>query len=146
MSDQEQILAQIMSEADAWTAHDVDRIIAESGGAAAGLGFGFRTRDARVDGTTEDQRQALTAWFATLDRYRIDDIDMNCSVDDDLAIVWGFFTEDFAHKDQAPERVRVRRSTVLRRVGDRWQPVWNHRDIQEFDDDGFYIRKPVEDA
>ena len=146
MSDHDQIVAQVKSVFEAWSAHDVDRILEESGGAGGGLGFGFRTRDARVGGTVEEQRQGLTAWFGSLDRYRIDDIDVNSSVDDDLATVWGFFTEDFAHTGQDPERVRVRYSMVFRRVGDRWHPVWNHRDIQEFAEDGFYIRKPVQDA
>lgn len=147
MADDEEVLTQkYLSETDAWNAHDVDRIIEESGGAGAGLGFGYRFRDARVGGTVEEQRQALTAWFGTVDRFRVDDVDVNCSVDNDIATVWGFFTEDFAHKGQDPERVRVRFSKVLRRVGDRWQPVWSHRDIQEFAEDGFYIRKPIQGA
>jgi hypothetical protein len=146
MSDHDQVVAHVKSSFEAWSAHDVERILEESGGAGGGLGFGFRTRDARVGRTVVEQRQGLTAWFGSLDRYRIDDIDVNCSVDDDLATVWGFFTEDFAHTGQEPERVRVRYSVVYRRAGNQWQPVWNHRDIQEFAEDGFYIRKPLQDA
>lgn len=146
MSDRDELVAQIKSGFDAWSAHDVDRILAESDGAGGGLGFGFRTKGVRVGGTAEEERQLLTAWFGSLEHYRVEDVDMDCSTDGDIATVWGFFTEDFAHIGQDPERVRVRFSMVLRRQGGQWLPVWNHRDIQEFADDGFYVRKPIQSA
>lgn len=145
MSDQDDVVAQYVSGFEAWNAHDADRIFDESGDGAL-FGFGFRDRDVRAGRTVEQQRQGLKAWFGSFDWYRIDDIDVHCSVDGDIATVWGFFTEDYQHKGQDPERVRVRSSAVLHRLDGGWQQIWSHRDAQEFAEDGSYIRKPIQDA
>jgi hypothetical protein len=79
---------------------------------------------------------------SSLYRYRIEDIDVNCDVQGDIATVRGFYTEDFQHHGADLERVRVRYSMVLQRDADHWQIVWNHRDIQEFTDEGVYVKKP----
>lgn len=145
MSDQDRVIAQYVSGFEAWNDHDVDRIFDEAGDAAL-FGFGFREQSVRANRPVAQQREGLKAWFGSLDWYRIEDIDVNCSVDGDIATVWGFFTEDFRQTGQDPERVRVRSSAVLRRLGDSWQQVWSHRDAQEFAEDGFYIRQPLEEA
>jgi ketosteroid isomerase-like protein len=94
--------------------------------------------------SVDAQRGGLAAWFGTLERYTIEDIDVSCIVNGDIAMVWGFCTEDFEHRGEAPEHVRVRYSMVRHRRDGDWQLVWNHRDIQEFADDGFYIKKPIQ--
>jgi ketosteroid isomerase-like protein len=144
MTDEEQIIAETRSGFEAWSAWDIDQIIARSSGAGAGLGFGFRTRDMRAVDSVDAQRVGLEAWFGTLERYTIEDIDVNCIVNGDIATVWGFYTEDFKHRGEDPEHVRVRYSMVRHQRDGDWQVVWNHRDIQEFTDDGFYIKKPIQ--
>lgn len=145
MSDEDRVVAQYLASFEAWNDHDVERIFDDAGDDVL-LGFGFRAQNVRTGVPVEQQRQGLKAWFGSLDWYRIEDIEMNCSVDGDIATVWGFFTEDFRHAGQHPERVRVRSSAVLRRSGDRWQQIWSHRDAQEFEEGGSYIRKPFEDS
>ena len=78
---------------------------------------------------TEVQREILTLWYESLDRYRIDDIEVDCRIDGDVAVLWGFFTEDFQRRGGDPESVRVRSSNVIRRRDGRRESVWNHRDI-----------------
>jgi hypothetical protein len=143
MTDEEQIIADTRAGFEAWSAWDIDLIIARSGGVGAGLGFGFRTREFRAPAPADELRAGLEAWFGSLDRYRIDDVEVHCAVEGDLATVWGFYTEDFQHRGEAPERVRARFSMVRQRRHGGWQIVWNHRDIQEFTAEGGYIKKPV---
>ena len=143
MTDEEQIIADTRAGFDSWSAWDIDQIIVRSGGVGAGLGFGFRTREFRAAASTDELRASLTAWFGTLDRYTIDDVEVQCAVNGDLATAWGFYTEDFQHRGEEPERVRARFSMVRQRRNGAWQIVWNHRDIQEFTSDGVYIKKPV---
>jgi hypothetical protein len=145
MSDEEQLMARVRAGFDAWSRHDIDSIVGASG-VGAGLGFGFRTRDMRPAPPLEDQRAGLEAWFGSLGRYRIEDLETNCSIDGDIATVWGFYTEDFQHHDGFPERVRVRYSMVFARRDGDWQSVWNHRDIQDFSDDGLYVKRPASDS
>ena len=139
MTDEEQITARFTSSLEAWNAWDIERIIEQSDGAGGGLGFGFRTRDVRPAGSVDEARADLEAWFGSLERYRIEDFEINSVVNGDIATVWSFFTEDFKHHGENPERVRVRASAVLHRSQGDWRTVWNHRDIQEFTEDGLYL-------
>lgn len=141
MTTAEQLAARFRLDFEAWNEWDVDRIVAQSDGAGGGLGFGFRSRDVRPAASVDDARAFLQAWFGSLERYRIEDIDVGCAVDGDIATVWGFFTEDFMHHGENPERVRVRFSGVLHHRESGWRTVWNHRDIQEFTAEGAYVKK-----
>jgi hypothetical protein len=143
MSETEDLLRLVRASIEPWNAWDVDGILGSAFFGGGADGFGFRTRDARVDVPVDLQRQILTAWFASLDRYRIEDLEVQCRIDDGIATLWGFFTEDFRHEGGEAERLRVRFSNVLRRRDGTWESVWNHRDVQEFSDDGTYIARPV---
>ncbi len=140
MSEEDELIAQTVSSLDAWNDHDADRIFDEAQGEGGMFGFGFRARDARVDASPEQAREGLRAFFASVDWYRIEDVETQCMIDGDVAIVFGFFTEDFCHTGMEPERIRVRQSGVLHRSNGHWRRVWSHRDAQEFADDGTYIR------
>jgi hypothetical protein len=48
--------------------------------------------------------------------------------------LWGFFTEEFQHKNQESEVVRVRFNNMARKREGMWQFIWGHRDAQTFDD------------
>jgi hypothetical protein len=144
MSDAEDLIADARASFEPWNDWDIDAILAATAFGGGAQGFGFRTRDARVDVPTEVQREILTFWYESLDRYRIDDIEVDCRIDGDVAVLWGFFTENFQHKGGDPESVRVRFSNVIRLRDGRWESVWNHRDIQDFTDEGFYISRPVD--
>lgn len=142
MSDEQELIDRVRAGFDAWSGWDIESIVGGQG-AGAGLGFGFRTRDVRPAQPADVQRTGLEAWFGSLDRYRIEDVDADCAIDGDIATVWGFYTEDFQHRGGPPERVRARYSMVFHRRNGGWQVVWNHRDIQPFSDDGRYVRRPV---
>lgn len=144
MSDAEDLVATAIASFEPWNRWDVDAILSASAFGGGAQGFGFRTRDARVDVPTDAQREILSSWYESLDRYRIEDIEVDCSIDGEVAVLWGFFTEDFQHKGGHPERVRVRFSNVVRRRDGQWESVWNHRDVQDFTDEGFYLPRPVE--
>jgi hypothetical protein len=141
MSEEEQLAARVRAGLMAYDRWDIDSIVGVHG-VGAGLGFGFRTRDVRPVLPTDVQRAGLKAWFGSLDRYKVEDVETNCSVDGDIATVWGFYTEDFQHHGGDPERVRARYSMVFHRRDGDWQIVWNHRDIQDFSDDGRYLKRP----
>ena len=129
MSDAEGLIADARASFEPWNDWDIDAILTATAFGGGAQGFGFRTRDARVDVPTEVQREILTFWYESLDRYRIDDIEVDCRIDGDVAVLWGFFTENFQHKGGDPESVRVRFSNVIRRRDGRRESVWNHRDI-----------------
>ena len=130
MTEEEQVLALFERSRAAWEARDVDTMIAMNDGA----GFGWRARDARtrlVD--SPERRKALETALATYEYARVVDVDVQVQVDGDTAILWGFFTEEFQHKDREPETVRVRFTRVARKRDGEWTYAWGHRDAQPFD-------------
>lgn len=140
VGERDELVERMRASFEPWNAGDIDAIVA--GGTADG--FGFRTRDARLGFDEDATRAMLTAWYDSLERYRIEDVEADARVDGDTAVVFGSFTEDFRHRGGPPERVRVRYSHVFRRADDDWTLVWQHRDVQDFADDGFYVPRPVE--
>ena len=143
-ADLEDLLALHHDAFEPWNAWDVDAILSNDAFAGGAQGFGFRTRDARIDVPLDEQREILTAWYASLDRYRIVDTEVHGRIDGDLAVVWGFYTEDFKPKGAPAERVRVRFSNVMHRQDGRWVSYWNHRDAQDFDEHGIYRARPTD--
>ena len=137
----EQTLREMFIESlERWAAHDVDALAKSPWGF---LGYGYRARDARLPPPEGERVNALAAFFSSLEYYRFSDVDMHVLVDADTAIMWGCFTEHFKHKSLDPEVVRVRlSSTAVKRDGE-WRVIWGHRDAQEFDADGRYLRRPV---
>jgi len=127
----------IQAIAAAYTAHD-SQAIARLDPAAPG--FGFRTsQPRRADRPYID---ALNAFFANQDYYRIEINELTAEVDGDTAVAWGFWTEDFKEKNRSPEKVRVRFTFTLKYDGNRWRTLLYHRDSQKFDDKGAYLREP----
>ena len=125
-------------ETAAWNNRDIDALI----GGGWTRGFGFRTIAARTDAnyTPETVRSILTTFFDSLDHYRIIPGETTILVDGDIALTWGFHTEEIKHKDRLPETYRVRSSATMKKNADgNWQTIMSHRDIQPFDENGGYI-------
>ena len=121
----------------AYSAHDAETVARLDPPAP---GYGFRTMPARradrpyIDG--------LKTFFGSLDYYRIELNEVQSSVDGNVAVAWGFWTEDFREKGRNPETVRVRFSFTFKYDGSRWQTLFYHRDNQKFDAQGAYLRNP----
>ena len=121
----------------AYTAHDAETIVRLD---PASPGFGFRTLPARP--ADRPYLDALKTFFANHDYYRIELNELHTEVDDDVAVAWGIWTEDFKDKGQSPEKVRVRFTYTLKYDGNRWRTLLYHRDAQKFDERGTYLRNP----
>lgn len=143
MTDADDLIALAHRCIEPWNRADVDAIVDAPVLGAGAQGFGFRTRDARLDIPDEVLRQVLRAWFDGMERYRIEDVEIDCHIDGDHAVLFGHWTEDFRTVGGEPERVRVRFSNVVRRADGGWESVWNHRDIQDFTDEGAYVTRPI---
>lgn len=139
MAEADDLLSWWHASIDHWNAGDIEAVVADG----TIDGFGFRSRDARVGLTPEVQGAVLQGWYDSLERYRIKDVDVDCRIDGDTTVLYGFFTEDFQHAGGPPERLRVRFTHVLTRRDGGWEVVWQHRDIQEFTD-GFYVPQPAD--
>lgn len=126
---------QVRASLAAWNAGDLDRIVDTPGlSNNDGIGFGWRTKDPRVGESREYQLETIRPFFATVEYYRITDEEIHTAVDGDVGLAWGFFTEDFQVRGRAPEKIRVRFTTVFKREGGRLRQILFHRDAQSFDD------------
>ena len=126
---------QVRASLAAWNAGDLDRIVDTPGlSNNVGIGFGWRTRDPRVGESREYQLETIRPFFAAVEYYRITDEEIHTAVDGDVGLAWGFFTEDFQVRDRAPEKIRVRFTTVFKREEGRLRQILFHRDAQSFDD------------
>lgn len=134
-TDEDLLLSLLERSREPWLRRDIGAIIDE----AIGAGFGYRTRAPRLPYSEQPGgRERLTAWYDSLDYIRLTPGDTAVLVDGDVAVVHGFFTEDFQHKGGEPQSVTVRFSnTAVKRDG-HWVFVWAHRDATPFDDAGRY--------
>ncbi len=123
----------------AWNSGDIVRI-AESDPQA---GFGYRTRAPRAGLSKEDRLAGVRRFLASMEYFRIELDEIHTAVDGDVGLAWGFFTEDFQVRGRAPEKVRVRFTTTLRRDKAGWRNLLYHRDAQPFDEKGNYIPTPA---
>ena len=134
-TDEELLLALLERSRQPWIDGDIDAIIDRS----IGAGFGYRTRAARQPWAEQDGgRDRLMAWYESLEYIRMIPHDTDVLVDGDVAIVYGFFTEEFCHKGGAPQVVEVRFSNTAARRDGEWAFVWAHRDATPFDHTGRY--------
>lgn len=136
VNDEEQLLALLERSREPWVGGDVDSIIDRS----IGTGFGYRSSAARGPWAERtDGRGRLQAWYDSLEYIRLIPGDTNVFVDEDVAIVYGSFTEEFCHKGSVPRSVTVRFSNTAARRDGEWVFVWAHRDATPFDGAGRYI-------
>jgi ketosteroid isomerase-like protein len=136
---EEELQNHMNTEIEAWNNRDIDKI---SGGWS--VGFGFRTIAPRgvKPANTEMMRSMLKKWFDTLEHYKVILLpeESNIMIDGDIGLVWGFHIEEVKHKGRPAERIKVRSSATYRRNKDGvWHQLLGHRDIQRFQDNGFYI-------
>jgi len=127
----------IQDIAAAYTAHDAQAVARLD---PAAPGYGFRTLQPRS--SNRPYIDALNTFFASQDYYRIELTELNTEIDGNIAVAWGFWTEDFKEKNRGPERVRVRITYTLKYDGKEWRTLLFHRDAQNFDDKGVYLRAP----
>jgi ketosteroid isomerase-like protein len=123
--------------AAAYTAHDAQAVARLD---PAAPGYGFRTLQPRR--SDRPYIDALNSFFANQDYYRIELNELNSEIDGDIAVAWGFWTEDFKEKNRSPEKVRVRITYTLKYDGKEWRTLLFHRDAQTFDEKGGYLRAP----
>lgn len=103
-------------------------------------GFGFRALAPRSLATPRAENlERIRNFFVSMEYFRIELNELHTAVDGDVGLAWGFHTEDFKIKGQAPEKVRVRFSVTLKRERNSWRTLFYHRDIQPFDERGRYI-------
>lgn len=113
----------------AWNTGEPERITrADSGG----TGFGYRSREPRAERPQERRVSQVRAFLEALDYFRITIDQIQTSVDGDVGLAWGFFTEEFQRKGGTPQKVSVRFTETLRRDGQGWRRLLYHRDAQAF--------------
>lgn len=130
---------QVRASLSVWNTRDPKTIVETPGpGGNRGFGFGYRTRAPRAD-SREDELAVIRGFLASAEYYRATLDEIHTAVDKDIGLAWGFFTEEFHVRGRAPEKVRVRFTTVLKREAGTWRQLLFHRDAQPFDDKGNYI-------
>ena len=128
---------QVRASLAAWNTGDLDKIVDTPGiSNNHGIGFGWRSRGARVGESREYQLETIRPFFATVEYYRIVDEEIHATVDGDVGFAWGFFTEEIQMPGEALQRVSVRFTTVFKKDDGRLRQVFFHRDAQSFDDQG----------
>ena len=108
----------------------------------SGIGFGFRTWAARQAAPNANTDEGIQSFASIMDYFTIKLEEVHTAVVGDVGLVWGVHTEDFKMKGQPPETVRVRFTNTLRWDGNRWKNLLYHRDAQNFDEKGRYVRAP----
>lgn len=136
---EQQAEAEIRKSYAAWNRGDQASIVESADGFT--VGFGFRTLAPR--GVDPPPRAAIErvvkAFFDSMEYYRVNIQELHTKAFGDVVVAWGFHTEDFRLRGKAPETVRVRFSSTLRKTPNGWQTLISHRDIQPFDKEGRYI-------
>lgn len=69
------------------------------------------------------------------------DTELNTWSERDIGLAWGYFTEEFQHKGQPPEKVRIRFTSTYKKEGEKWRLLMFHKDIQPFNEEGFYPKE-----
>lgn len=103
-----------------------------------GVGYGFRTFEARMDSAGAAVDSAAQALVASMEYWRVTLDELHTSAVGDIGLAWGVYTEEFKAKGRRPETVRVRFTNTLMRDGRGWENLLYHRDAQAFGEDGSY--------
>jgi len=141
MSIQNKEIARLwIKEKEAWDNKDTDGIVKAIQGSC---GFGIRGRDWRDTSyhTEERMRIGFEPWLVKMEYLVHTDYDLNTWSEEDIGLAWGFYTEEFKHVGEPPEKVHIRFTSTYKRVGDSWVLVMTHKDMQDFNPDGSYIKK-----
>jgi ketosteroid isomerase-like protein len=106
-------------------------------------GYGFRDLPYRSsERPLSTYIDGLKTFFGSMEYYRMELNELHADVDGNIGLAWGFFTEDFKEKGRPPEKVRVRFTTTVKYDGNSWRTLLYHRDVQEFDAQARYLRRP----
>ena len=126
---------------DAWQSNDPDRILDVYTG---GLGFGYRTREARdTYGDKASYKKVNDGWWAmveqTMDYYIFKLDELHTRSFGDFGMAWGFYHEKFKVKGKDAVEFRGRFSQTFVRDQGEWKMLFYHRDMTPFDKDGKFI-------
>ncbi|MBI4906615.1 MAG: nuclear transport factor 2 family protein [Acidobacteria bacterium] len=103
-------------------------------------GFGFRSPAVRSAGTPmPEYSKKIKSFLGLMDYFRIELNELHTAVEGDVGLAWGFHTEDYKLKGQAPRKVRVRFTVTLKYERNGWRTLLYHRDIQQFDERGYPV-------
>jgi hypothetical protein len=135
---EQEVEALIRAQSAAWDSGDLETLSQYDWMSA---GFGVRTLLPR--GTQEVSREFATymarVFFESMEYYRTSIDELHIAVYDEVAVAWGFHTEDFQARGREPEILKVRFSLTLLKTEDGWKAILAHRDSQPFDSEGNYI-------
>ena len=126
-------------EKKAWDDMDIDGIVETI---RDSQGFGIRGRDWRYTSyhSEEHMRTAFPAWLNKMEYLIHTDYGLNTWSDGEIGIAWGFYTEEFKHVGEAPETVRIKFTSTYKRVDDSWKLIMSHKDMQDFNPDGSFVK------
>jgi hypothetical protein len=107
-----------------------------------GNGFGFRNRASRPPIDKKTELEFAQKFYEMIEYYHSALDEIHTAVDGNIGMAWGFYTESFQMKGQNPEVAHVRFTLTLKKDEQGWRMLLYHRDIQQFDEKGNYIRSP----
>ena len=116
---------------------DIDAIIAEEDDRLI-CGFGWRGRAWR-EGVGHEQ--GTRTFLENIEEYHREIQELNTWSKDNTGLAWGFETESYKMKGRPSEKALIRFSVTLMKDSDGWHDIMYHRDIQPFNENGFY---PIE--
>lgn len=121
---------------DAYNSKDVDFILNSLSGNIGEFGC--------ASSAWRDQKpsaEGLTRWFDSFDYLKVTINELHTWSQGETGIAWGIYTQDFKHKEQPPERMRIRITATFIKTGGEWQPIIRHSDAQPFNEDGSYLKE-----
>jgi len=112
---------------------------------ADSVGYGYRPAEARVappfgEASLTGFKKMMAQFWDQREYYHIELSTLTTAVAGEVGLAWGVYIEEFQEKGRSPERARVRYTCTLMKGEDSWKILLYHRDIQPFDDQGWYPR------
>lgn len=135
------VAARVRAEFESMNTRDADKIADLYSG---GVGFGYRTRDARAGHPDKEAyRDVLKWWVDQFESYTATVDQIEAAVEGDVGLAWGFCTEELTMRGREPEKISIRFTQVIKREPSGWRTLLFQRDAQPFDSEGRYIPSAV---
>ncbi|NKB32434.1 MAG: hypothetical protein GKR91_04985 [Pseudomonadales bacterium] len=118
----------------------IDRLVESNFGFENG--YGFRAINPPIQLSESDRRTLWNTFFDSMEYYNIAIEDIEIETIGNVGVAWGYHSEKFRMKSGEEESLRVRFSfTVLKSDTGQTKIVLGHRDVQEFNAEGRYVRQ-----
>ncbi len=106
------------------------------------VGYGYRTAAARTPESWAaiGFQDAVARWWSQVQYFHMELQTLTTSVVGEVGLAWGTYTEEFQEQGRPAERARGRFTLTLTKTDGGWKVLLFHRDIQPFDDHGWYPR------